>query len=283
MLKPQVVLISGASSGIGAETAIMLARKGFRVFGTSRNIDSNMIDEIEILQLDVRDEASIAKGLQNVIDRAGRLDVLINNAGYAHLGAVEETTIAEAKAVFETDFFGAVRMTNAVLPLMRRQGSGKIINMSVMLGLIGQPFGAFLSASKHALEGYTESLRYEVKPFNIAVSLVEPSFVRTNASIALQQAGLSLDEYRATRDQVVGRFIQDIQTGMEPEEVAKVILRIIQSRSPHLRYPVGRQVRVIPPMKHLLPQAWFESLAQSAYGLSGKQRTKQGEIVSDLR
>jgi short-subunit dehydrogenase len=193
--------------------------------------------------------------------------VLVNNAGYALLGAVEETTQAEMHAVFETDFFGAVRMTQAVLPTMRTQQKGTIIFMGVILGLIGQPFGAFLSSTKHALEGFGESLSYEVRPFGISVSLVEPSFVATNAHQALQQTVRQIDGYASMRQQASAKFLHDLQGGMMPEQVAQVVERIVDARSPRLRYPIGTQARLIPMMKQLIPQRMFMSVARRAYGL----------------
>src|SRR5437660_2901591 len=173
----QTILVTGASSGIGQSTARLLAERGFTVFGTARKPDSAKREPFTMLALDVRSDESVRACVAQVITKSGRLDVLVNNAGYAMMGAAEETSVEEAKAQFETNFFGIVRMVNAVLPGMRAAGAGKIINISSLAGNTAIPFSAFYSASKFALEGYSESLWYEVRPFGITVSLVEPGFV----------------------------------------------------------------------------------------------------------
>ncbi len=269
MSSSPVALVTGASSGIGQAVAQRLAQRGYHVFGTSRNADlsASSTTGVELLTLDVTLDDSVTTCVQTVLERAGRIDVLVNNAGYALLGAVEETTLAEAHAVFETDFFGAVRMTQAVLPTMRSQQKGRIILMSVILGLIGQPFGAFLSSAKHALEGFGESLTYEVQPLGISVSLIEPSFVATNAGRALQRTMHQIDAYAPRREKVRAKFLHDLQSGIAPEQVAQVVERIVDAPSPRLRYPVGTQARLTPTMKQLIPQGMFASVARNAYGL----------------
>ena len=269
MSSSPIALVTGASSGIGRATALRLALQGYKVFGTSRNTDrfSSITKGVELLTLDVTSDASVTACVQTILEREGHIDVLVNNAGYALLGAVEETLLSEAQAIFETNFFGAVRMTQAVLPTMRSQRKGTIIFMSVILGLIGQPFGAFLSSTKHALEGFGESLSYEVQPFGISVSLVEPSFVATNAGRVLQKAANQIEDYTSPREKVQAKFLHDLQLGIAPEQVACVIGRIVNAQSPQLRYPVRTQARLIPTMKQLLPQGMFTSVARSAYGL----------------
>ena len=171
----QTVLVTGASSGIGKATALLLKREGFTVFGTTRRPDAVGPQEFPMLGLDVRSDDSV----KALFDKVGRLDVLIDNAGYALTGAAEETTLAEAKAQFETNFFGAVRVVNAALPAMRAARAGKIIIIGSLAGLTAIPFSAFYSATKYALEGYAEALWHELRPFGIAVTLVEPGFVHT--------------------------------------------------------------------------------------------------------
>src|SRR2546422_6503660 len=173
----QTVLVTGASSGIGQATAQLLAERGHRVFGTTRKPGAAQASGFTMVGLDVRSDDSVRGCVDQVLSQAGRLDVLVNNAGYTLMGAAEETSVAEAKAQFETNFFGVVRMVNAVLPGMRAAGAGKIINISSLAGNTAIPFSAFYSATKFALEGYSESLWYEVSPFGISVSLVEPGFV----------------------------------------------------------------------------------------------------------
>jgi short-subunit dehydrogenase len=180
MADQRVVLITGASSGVGQSTARLLAHRGYKVFGTSRNPGgSAIIPAVEMLPLDVRADDSVQACVEAVSSRSGRLDVLINNAGQELAGAVEEVSAEECRAQFETNFFGVVRMVNAVLPLMRRQNRGHIINAGSLSGLSPIPFLGIYSATKFALEGYTEALRHEVKPFNIRVSLTEAGFLKT--------------------------------------------------------------------------------------------------------
>src|SRR5262247_2800608 len=180
MSDQKVVLITGASSGVGQSTARLLSQKGYKVFGTSRNpAGAEAIPAVEMLALDVRSDASVSACVTAVVNQAGQVDVLVNNAAYELAGALEETSLEEARAQFETNFFGVVRMVNAVLPMMRQQKGGHIINVSSLSGMSPIPFLGFYSACKFALEGYTEDLRHEVKPLNIQVSLTEPGFLNT--------------------------------------------------------------------------------------------------------
>src|SRR5262245_47487212 len=168
MSNQKVVLITGASSGVGQSTARLLSRQGYKVFGTSRNpASAEVIPTVEVLALDVRSDDSVAACVKAVVNEVGRVDILVNNAGYELAGALEETSIDETKAQFETNFFGVVRMVKAVLPSMRQQKQGKIINVSSLAGVSSIPFMGFYSATKFALEGYTKALRMEVSPFNI--------------------------------------------------------------------------------------------------------------------
>jgi NAD(P)-dependent dehydrogenase (short-subunit alcohol dehydrogenase family) len=178
----KVGLVTGVSSGIGRATATLLSERGFRVFGTmrGRNQESQALRNVELIRLDVRDEESVRSCLRIVIDQAGRIDALVNNAGYALVGSSEETSIEEAKEVFETNFFGVLRMSQAVLSLMRGQGHGRIANVSSVVGFLPAPYTGIYAASKHALEGYSESLDHEVRQFGIRVSVIEPGFTRTH-------------------------------------------------------------------------------------------------------
>jgi NAD(P)-dependent dehydrogenase (short-subunit alcohol dehydrogenase family) len=257
--KQKVVLITGASSGFGEVTASLLAERGYRVFGTSRNPDRNRAWGYEMLPLDVRSDESVRACVQGLRERTGRLDVLISNAGYELAGAVEETSIDEAKEQFETNFFGTARMVKAALPLMRQQGSGRIILISSLAGLISVPFHGFYSASKHALEGYAEALRHEVKGFNISVSLIEPSFFRTNLARAARNSAETISEYAGMRERVLKVFERSVQAGEDPGLVASLILSVIESRSPRLRYRVGKDAKRLPRIKALVPEPAFEA------------------------
>ena len=176
----KVALVTGVSSGFGRLIARRLHECQYRVFGTSRRKDTIADSGVEMLMLDVRSEDSVRACVSTVLDSEEGIDVLVNNAGTTHLSLAEETNLDEARAVFETNFFGIVRMTNAVLPAMRARKSGRIINVCSMAGLVAIPGQAFYTASKFALEGYGEALRYEVEPFRIHVSLIEPGFDRTS-------------------------------------------------------------------------------------------------------
>ena len=200
MSNQKVVLITGASSGVGQSTARVLSQKGYRVFGTSRNPDTvEAMPGVQIVSLDVRSDESVAACMKAVTNESGRIDVLVNNAAYELAGALEETSIKEAKDQFETNFFGVVRMVKAVLPLMRQQREGQIINVSSLSGLSSIPFMGFYSASKFAVEGYTEALRLELQPFNIHVSLTEAGFLKTPMMNKRQVSAAQLKEYELRR------------------------------------------------------------------------------------
>ncbi len=178
--RQKVVLITGASTGIGRATAKLLASKGYQVYGAVRSPERvEPLPGVELVRVDVRDDASVAAGVDAVLRKAGRIDVLVNNAGYNLVGAVEETSIEQAQALFDTNVFGVLRMMRAVLPSMRRERSGLIINVSSVLGFLPAPFMGLYASSKHAVEGLSESLDHEVRGLGIRVTLVEPSFTNT--------------------------------------------------------------------------------------------------------
>lgn len=271
MSEKQVVLITGISSGIGQATARLLAPLDFSIFGTGRNLSGvEAIPGVEVLSLDVRSEESVNTCVDTVLKRAGRLDILINNAGYGLTGVVEEVTMEEAKAQFETNFFGVVRMVKRVLPIMRRQGSGQIINVSSGLGLAALAFTGFYSSSKFALEGYTEALRHEVKPFQIKVSLVEPGFVYTQFRNNIQYAGDPISDYDPWRQRASEAVQKHREKGIEPARVAECILRIIESKSPRLRNIIGKEVARTFLMRRLLPESLFERGARRYLNLDVK-------------
>jgi NAD(P)-dependent dehydrogenase (short-subunit alcohol dehydrogenase family) len=267
--KQKVVLITGASSGFGEVTASLLAQRGYRVFGTCRNPGRNRAWGYEMLPLDVRSDDSVRACVQELMERAGRLDVLISNAGYELSGAVEETSISEARDQFETNFFGAARMVKAALPVMRKQGGGRILLVSSLAGLISVPFHGFYSASKYALEGYAEALRHEVKGFNISVSLIEPGFFRTNLARAARNSTETVSEYAGMRERALKAFERAVQTGEDPGLVASLILSVVESRSPRLRYRVGKDAKRLPRIKALVPESAFEAGVRRNFHLDG--------------
>jgi NAD(P)-dependent dehydrogenase (short-subunit alcohol dehydrogenase family) len=269
--KQQAVLVTGASSGFGEATASLLAQRGYRVFGTGRAPDRNRAWGYEMLPLDVRSDDSVRACVQGLMERTGRLDVLINNAGYELAGAVEETSISEARDQFETNFFGAARMVKAALPVMRKQKGGRILLVSSLAGLISVPFHGFYSASKHALEGYAEALRHEVKGFNISVSLIEPGFFRTNLARAARNSIETVSEYAGMRERALKAFVRAVQAGEDPGLVASLILTVVGSRSPRLRYRVGKDAKRLPRIKALVPEAAFEAGVRRNFHLDGQE------------
>jgi NAD(P)-dependent dehydrogenase (short-subunit alcohol dehydrogenase family) len=276
-----VVLITGASSGFGRLTAQLLACHNYRVFGTSRRARAGASAGIfEMLPLDVRSDESARACVEMVLERAGRIDVLINNAGHGLSGAAEEATIAEAQALFETNFFGTVRMVNAVLPHMRQQQRGRIINLSSVVGMVGIPFEGFYSASKHAVEGYSESLRYEVRPFNIHVSIIEPAGFETNFGSTLQKASAPIEAYAEVRERAVRVLEEDmLQGGADPIVIAAIVLRILQSAAPKLRYPAGNDAFVVAACKRLLPDVALEFMMRSLFKLDAHPLAAEGMSV----
>jgi short-subunit dehydrogenase len=249
----QTILVTGASSGIGQATARLLAERGFTVFGTARKPDAAKRETFTMLALDVRSDESVRACVEQVMAKAGRLDVLVNNAGYALMGAAEETSVEEAKAQFETNFFGIVRMVNALLPGMRAAGAGKIINLSSLAGNTAIPYSGFYSATKFAVEGYSEALWHEVRPFGVSVSLVEPGFVSTPIAEASPLAARPLPAYDATRKRMLAKFGQSLAAGIPPEQVARRVLQIVEHSSPALRYPVGAQATWLPRLRNVVP------------------------------
>jgi NAD(P)-dependent dehydrogenase (short-subunit alcohol dehydrogenase family) len=259
----QTVLITGASSGIGKATALLLQREGLTVFGTTRRPDAVGPQEFPLLALDVRSDDSV----KALFDKIGRLDVLVANAGYALTGAAEATTLAEAKAQFETNFFGAVRVVNAALPAMRAARAGKIIIIGSLAGLLGIPFGAFYSATKFALEGYAETVWHELRPFGISVTLVEPGWVRTRLNEASQVAAGPLPVYEALERRVLGAIDGAVSRGIAPERVARRVLEIARSDRPRLRYRVGADATWLPRLKNVTPWRFFAAGVRRSFGL----------------
>ena len=272
MSDQQVVLITGASSGVGQATARLLSQRGFTVFGTSRNPSSaDSIHGVEMLSLDVRSDDSVRACVEAVVNRTGRLEILINNAGYELAGAVEEVSSEEARAQFETNFFGVVRIVNAVLPLMRKQQRGHIINVSSLTGLTATPFLGIYSASKFALEGYTEALRHEVKPFNIRVSLTEAGFLRTPMMNHRQVGARLITDYDPWRQRALNAIRASEDKAPGPEVVANTLLEIVSSSTPRLRYLIGQQAKSVTRLRRFLPAGMFEQGVRRTFSLDKTQ------------
>jgi NAD(P)-dependent dehydrogenase (short-subunit alcohol dehydrogenase family) len=239
-IETTVALVTGASSGIGEATAQRLAAARYKVYGTSRRGARASGRAFEMLPLDVTSDASVEALVKEVIAREGRIDLLVNNAGFGVApGGAEESSIEQARAIFETNFFGLIRMTRAVLPHMRQQGSGRIINMSSVLGFLPMPYGALYAATKHAVEGYSESLDHELRTRGIRVSVIEPAYTKTPFDANFLEPDAKLDAYREARVAVNERVKEVMATAEAPGVVADVVLKAAGAANPKLRYTAG--------------------------------------------
>ncbi len=270
MSQEQVVLITGVSSGIGSVTAALLAKRGFRVYGTQRNPAGASPDAATVapLVLDVRDEDSVRSCVETILEREGRIDALVNNAGYALIGSAEETSMEEAQAIFETNFFGVLRTCKAVLPAMRRQGRGRIVNVGSILGFLPAPYMSTYAATKHAIEGFSESLDHEVRQFGIRVSVIEPAFTRTNLGRNGQLVAQPLSAYSADRDSAFAAIREGVAKGAAPSAVAAVVLEALTSRSPRLRYPVGSEAKLLGSLRKFAPAKLLDKGLRKQFGLN---------------
>ena len=267
----RVVLITGASSGIGQACANYLSQKGYRVYGTSRQAPSQEPISFEMITMDVNDEDSVYRGIEIILSQEGRLDVVVNNAGYALAGSVEDTSIVEANAQFQTNFFGVMRVCQAVLPTMRNQQHGYIVNVSSMGGLISIPFQGLYCSSKFALEGFTEALRGEARPYGIRVVLIEPGDIHTNITLNRRTAARARKNspYLEKFKRAIEVVESDEISGPSPERIAILLERIINTRTPRLRYLTGSAFQKLAvSFKKIFPYTLFEWLLMKYYKLS---------------
>ncbi|MFZ6722745.1 oxidoreductase [Undibacterium sp. Ji49W] len=236
----KIALVTGASQGIGEATANRLVKAGYKVYGTSRRGATTGERSFDMLSLDVTSDESVDAAISEVIRRSGRIDLLVNNAGIgiAPAGA-EEVSIAQAQAIFDTNFFGLLRVTRAVAPYMRQQRAGRIINIGSVLGFLPMPYGALYSATKHAVEGYSESLDHELRTWGIRAIVVEPAYTKTPFDANMLEPDTKLDEYRAVRAVVNKRIKEVMATAEGPEVVAGVVLKAATAPHPRLRYTAG--------------------------------------------
>lgn len=268
----KVAIITGSSSGIGLQTSVLLARSGYLTYATMRDLRKSSplkkiaIKEkipIEICQLDVTDENSVSNGIQSIIKTAGRVDILVNNAGYGLTGAFEDLSIEEIKLQYETNFFGLIRTSQAVLPIMRAQKSGIIINISSGLGRFGIATNSAYASSKFAVEGLTESMSYELEQFGIRTIIIEPGIIKTNfinSSKLAVKAKDSNSPYRNFMQNSEKGTIKLNESGQDPELVAKIIMKAIEDTNPKLRYLAGKDVEQIMEIKNKLSDEDFHSM-----------------------
>ena len=266
--QPKVILVTGASSGIGFRTAQMLAAQGNTVYAAARRTELMQPLEkggVRVVRLDICDDSSILQCVSAIAQTEGRLDVLVNNAGYGYFGAVETVPIAEARRQFEVNLFGLARLTQLALPLMRQNGGGRIVNLSSVAGRVGLPYGAWYNATKYAVEGFSDALRMETAEFGVRVVMIEPGGIKTNwgviAADHLEESSRgTVYEAKALNEAALLRKGYTIDFLSNPEVVAKAIVKAVNSRHPKTRYLVGRGSHLILFAKHVLPYRWWDKI-----------------------
>jgi NAD(P)-dependent dehydrogenase (short-subunit alcohol dehydrogenase family) len=264
-----VALVTGANSGLGKSVARALIDAGFEVVGTSRNTAGlDRSQGVTFVELDVTRDDSVASAVQDVIARFGRIDLLVNNAGMGLAGASEENSIAQAQKLFDINVFGVMRMTNTVLPHMRKQGSGRIINVSSIFGLMPAPYMAAYSATKYAVEGYSESVDHEVRTHNIRVLLVEPGGTRTGFDDNTASPDNPLPAYEHQRNLSSQAVADQVNNGDDPVIVAKVVVAAATDSTPKLRYPAGK-ARQLSLMRRFAPRGVFDKQLRKSLGVKG--------------
>jgi NAD(P)-dependent dehydrogenase (short-subunit alcohol dehydrogenase family) len=275
----RIVVVTGSSSGIGFETSLLLAKSGFYTYATVHKLEGEgsrqIIDiakkeklPLEVVQLDVNSDESVTDTINSIVKKHNRIDVIVNNAGYALGGALEETSMDEIRKQFETNFFGAVRVMRAAIPFMRSQRSGKIVNITSMGGRISIPLSTFYHGSKFALEGVSESLQYELEPFGIKMILIEPGAVGSNfwKSIKIANGATSPNSpYTQLADNMSKTFKKMEENAMHPSEVAKTILDVVTSDDPQLRYVVGNDATKIIEARQNMSDKEFGNLIKDQF------------------
>jgi len=259
-IKGSIALVTGASSGIGEATAQRLTLAGYKVYGTSRHSVPSGQRSFAMLPLDVTSDESVEAAVRELIRLEGRIDLLVNNAGFgvAPAGA-EESSIEQAKAIFETNFFGLIRMTRAVVPHMRRQGNGRIINIGSVLGFLPMPYGALYAATKHAVEGYSESLDHELRTRGIRVSVIEPAYTKTQFDANFLAPDSKIDEYREVRTHLDKVLKKVMAAADDPSVVADVVLHAAVADHPKLRYAAGGLANRLRLLRRFAPVALVDA------------------------
>jgi len=254
LMQNKTALVTGASSGIGEATAERLAIAGYKVYGTSRRAAKASRRSFELLALDVTSDESVEATVREVLRLEGRIDLLVNNAGFGIApAAAEESSIEQARSIFETNFFGLVRMTRAVLPHMRRQRAGRIINIGSVLGFLPAPYAALYAATKHAVEGYSESLDHELRTRGIRVSVIEPAYTKTQFGANFLEPDSKLDEYREIRASVRKTLTEVLAAADDPGVVADVVLEAASAARPRLRYTAGARASLLRLLRRFAP------------------------------
>ncbi|GGF19049.1 short-chain dehydrogenase/reductase [Aliidongia dinghuensis] len=265
----KTAFLTGASSGIGKAAASALLNAGYRVIGTSRNAGTGeMRDGIWMAACDVTSDESVAAAVALAHAEFGHIDLLVNNAGIGVTGAAEESSIPQVRSLFETNFHGVVRVTNAVLPIMRAQGRGRILNVGSGLGLIPAPYNAYYSATKHALEGYSESLDHEVREFGVRVAVIEPAATQTSFESSTVRADTPIAAYAVSRAKYLEAYERAMAVADTAESVAETIVRAASERTPRLRYPSGKVARQVAFARRFLPRSLFDKILRSQFGLA---------------
>lgn len=271
----KVAVITGSSSGIGLESALILGRNGYNTYATMRSLDKDTSIKavvqneglpIRVVQLDVTDDTSVKNAIDHIISEAGRIDLLVNNAGYGLVGALEDLAMEEIKSQYETNLFGLIRVTQAVLPTMRKQRSGRIINISSGAGIFGYPGGSAYVSTKFAVEGLSESIAYELEPFGIKVILVEPGFIKTNFGNAMVMAKKTQDPaspYSELMQKTMASTTKLAKNASDAELVASIILEAASNPNPRLRYLAGKDVESWAESKKNMDELEFFNMMKS--------------------
>jgi NAD(P)-dependent dehydrogenase (short-subunit alcohol dehydrogenase family) len=267
-MNKKVALITGGTSGIGRAICSYLSEKGLTVYGTGRNVTNGAIlDNFKLVRLDVTKDSSVATGLQYVLDNEGRIDVLVNNAGVGMAGAIEDSEIPDILNVFNTNVAGVLRMVKGVLPVMRKQKNGYIINISSVGGLMGLPYRGIYSSSKSSVELISESLSMEVMKFGVKVVLIEPGDFKTSINQNRKVSAATQNSVYKEEFQRIHELInKEVATGQNPEKIGKLVYRIIQKKQPRVRYNTGNvSSKLALVIKRLLPTRWFEAIMMKHY------------------
>ena len=276
-LKNKTTLVTGVSSGIGREIAQLLAERGARVFGAVRNPQSaSPIPGVEIVRMEVTDDVSVNEAVHSIVQKAGPIQLLVNNAGYSFMGALEETSVEKARQQFETNLFGVLRVTNAILPGMRRKGFGRIVNISSVLGFLPAPYWGIYAASKHAVEGYTETLDHEVRRFGVRAILVQPASTKSKINGNSRSAKFALEVYATERKRLNNLVEESVEHGDDPRIVAEAVWKVLTAKSPLLRYPVGKGV-ALSWLRRFVPAGMFDRSLRKQFRLDGQVNTPVAE------